>query len=56
MHVAVGAALSALHRNATTTAEVGDLAASVVRILTGDRHDADAEQLVAAAALSLIHI
>ena len=52
MHVAVGAALSALHRNATTTAEVGDLAASVVRILTGDRHDADAEQLVAAAAAS----
>jgi Ca2+-binding EF-hand superfamily protein len=48
-HVAVGAALSALHRNATTTAEVGALAASVVRILTGDRHDDDAEKLVAEA-------
>lgn len=48
--VAVGAALHALHRNATTTGEVGGLAASVVRILTGDRRDAALEKLVAEAA------
>lgn len=59
-HVAVGAALAALHRGATSVEGIGDLAASTVRVLVApqtseavDRITREADEEAVAAALAL---